>query len=59
MIGHKKMREKRNLTQKQLAELMGVKQSNISRWEAGTYQPNATTLKKMAGVLNCYIDDLI
>ena len=55
----KKMREKRGLTQKQLAELMGVKQSNISRWEAGTYQPNATTLKKMADVLNCRIDDLI
>lgn len=55
----KKMREKRNLTQKQLAELLGVKQSNISRWEAGTYQPNATTLKKMADALNCRIDDLI
>lgn len=55
----KEMRVKRNLTQKQLAELLGVKQSNISRWEAGTYQPNATTLKKMADVLNCRIDDLI
>ena len=32
----KEMREKRNLTQKQLAELLEVKQSNISRWEAGT-----------------------
>ena len=55
----KEMRIKRGLTQKQLAELLGVKQSNISRWEAGTFQPNATTLKKMADVLNCYIDDLI
>ena len=55
----KEMREKREFTQKQLAELLEVKQSNVSRWEAGTYQPNATTLKKMADVLNCRIDDLI
>ena len=55
----KKMRINRGLTQKQLAELLGVKQSHISRWEAGTYQPNATTLKKMADAMNCYIDDLI
>lgn len=55
----KKMRLKRGLTQKQLAELLGVNQSHISRWEAGTYQPSATTLKKMADVLNCHIDDLI
>ena len=55
----KEMRIKRGLTQKQLAELLGVKQSNISRWEAGTFQPNATTLKKMADALNCRIDDLI
>jgi len=58
-MGIKKMRQKRGLTQKNLAELLGVKQSHISRWEAGTYQPNATTLKKMAEVLNCRIDDLI
>ena len=55
----KKMRKKREFTQKQLAELLAVKQSNISRWEAGTYQPNATTLKKMVDVLDCRIDDLI
>ena len=58
-MGIKKMREKRNLTQKQLAELLGVKQSHVSRWEAGTFKPNATTLKKLAEVLNCQIDDLV
>ena len=58
-MGTKKMREKRNLTQKQLAELLGVKQSHISRWESGVYLPNATTLKKMADALDCRIDDLI
>lgn len=55
----KAMRKKRGLTQKQLAELLEVKQSNISRWESGVYLPNATTLKKLAEVLNCQIDDLV
>lgn len=55
----KKMRQKRGLTQKQLADRLGVKQSNISRWESGAFKPNAATLKKMAAVLNCRIDDLI
>lgn len=58
-MGVKEMRKKRGLTQKQLAELLGVKQSNISRWESGVYLPNAATLKKMADALNCRIDDLI
>ncbi len=58
-MGIKKMRIKRGLTQGQLAELLGVKQSHVSRWESGVYLPNATTLKKLAEVLNCQIDDLV
>jgi transcriptional regulator with XRE-family HTH domain len=32
------LRKKSNLTQKELAEELGVKQSNISRWEQAGYQ---------------------
>ncbi|KAB3534425.1 helix-turn-helix transcriptional regulator [Alkaliphilus pronyensis] len=37
-----------NLTQKELAERIGVKQSNISRLESGDYNPSLDFLKKVA-----------
>ena len=55
----KAMRIKRGLTQKQLAELLGVKQQNISDWERGERSPSVKNLKKMAEILNCQIDDLV
>ena len=41
-------RKERNLTQKDLAELIGTKQSNISRFERGNYNPTIDFLNKMA-----------
>jgi predicted transcriptional regulator len=44
-------RQEKNLTQKDLAELVGTKQSNISRLESGNYNPTLEFLNKIAGVL--------
>jgi transcriptional regulator with XRE-family HTH domain len=55
----KAIREKRGLTQKQLADRLGVKQQNISDWERGERSPSVKNLKKLAEVLNCQIDDLV
>ena len=55
----KAMRIKRGLTQKQLAELLGVKQQNVSDWERGERSPSVKNLKKLAQILNCQIDDLV
>jgi predicted transcriptional regulator len=41
-------RQERNLTQKDLAELVGTKQSNISRLESGNYNPTLDFLNKVA-----------
>jgi DNA-binding XRE family transcriptional regulator len=38
----------KNLTQEQLAELVGTKQTNISRLESGRYNPSLKMLKKVA-----------
>ena len=58
-MGIKEMRKKRGLTQKQLAELLGVKQQNVSDWERGERSPSVKNLKKLVEVLNCQIDDLV
>lgn len=39
------------LTQKDLAERAGMKQSNISRFESGNYNPSVEFLQKMAHAL--------
>ena len=41
-------RSELNLTQKELAEKIGIKQSNISRLESGNYNPSLDFLKKIA-----------
>lgn len=43
-----KARSELNLTQKELAERIGIKQSNISRLESGNYNPSLDFLKKIA-----------
>jgi len=44
-------RKERNLTQKDLAELVGTKQSNISRLESGNYNPTIDFLNKIASAV--------
>ena len=45
-------RTEANLTQKELAERSGVRQSNISRIENGTSMPNIATLQALASGMN-------
>lgn len=44
-------RKELNLTQEQLAQLVGTKQSNISRLESGEYNPTLEFLGKVAQVM--------
>jgi transcriptional regulator with XRE-family HTH domain len=41
-------RKENHLTQQKLAELIGTKQSNISRLERGNYNPTLDFLKRIA-----------
>ena len=46
-----KARAEKNMTQKQLAEKIGTRQSNIARLESGNYNPSFQFLQKVAGAL--------
>ncbi|MBR6529612.1 MAG: helix-turn-helix transcriptional regulator [Firmicutes bacterium] len=48
-----KARVEANLTQKELAQKCGMKQSNISRLESGKSNPTIRFLKKLANSLDC------
>lgn len=55
----KRARNAAGMSQADLAEKVGCRQKDISRWESGLHEPGALTLKKMAQVLGCSMDDLV
>lgn len=55
----KKYRKRRKLTQVQLAEKIGVVQSNVHRWEANLITPSIDTVKKLSKILKVSTDNLI
>lgn len=54
----KQYREDMSMTQAQLAAALGVPQNNVSRWERGTIKPSVDTLRKLADVFGCRLDDI-
>lgn len=51
-------RERAEITQKEMADRLGVKQSAVSMWETGAALPRADMLPKIAKLLGCTISDL-
>lgn len=52
-------RKKAGLTQKCLADKLGVTQACIGMWESGNRKPDIIALKKLARVLGCTADELL
>jgi len=51
-----RLRIMRGLTQKELAEKVGTKQSGIARLESGNVEPNLSSLKRIAQALDCRLE---
>ena len=52
-------REKKNMTQKEVADGIGVAKSTYSLYESGNREPNVQTIKKISDVLNVSADELL
>lgn len=52
-------RKEKGMTQIELAEKVGVGDTAICNYEKGLREPNLGTLKKLATVLECTVDELI
>lgn len=61
MLGEKikLYRESKNMTQGEVADILGVKSATISKYEAGTLEPNIESLKKLARLFDVSIDELL
>ena len=53
------LRKEKGLTQKELADKLGVTDKAVSRWETGKNYPDIEVLKKLADVLEVSVDDLL
>ena len=52
-------RERKKMTQKDVADNIGVAKSTYSLYESGNREPNVQTIKKLAYLLNVSADDLL
>ena len=61
MLGEKikLYREKKNMTQNEIAEILGVKATTVSKYEAGTLEPNIESIKKLSEIFGITIDELL
>ena len=52
-------RKEIGLTQKELAERLGVTNKAVSKWETGGGMPDVSVLETLAGVLEVSVDELL
>ena len=55
----KEFRQKKKLTQFELALKVGISQSAVAKWENGETIPATKQLIKLAEIFNCTIDELV
>ncbi|MDD5827034.1 MAG: helix-turn-helix transcriptional regulator [Bacilli bacterium] len=55
----KKLRKEKNLTQKQLADMLGVTYQAVSKWERGLNIPDISILKEISHIFDVDMDTMI
>lgn len=61
MLGEKikTYRENKNMTQNEVADILGVKPATISKYETNTLEPNIESIKKLSEIFEISIDKLL
>lgn len=54
----RELRLRKNITQFELANELGLTQGIVSSWENGRNKPTLNTAQKLANVLSCSLDEL-
>lgn len=55
----KAIREKRGLRQSELAQMLGMDQANVSRYESGERRLTLENAIRIAHVLGCTVEELV
>lgn len=59
MVSMKEVRERRGLTQAQIADRLEVDKSTVSKWESGDSTPLRKYRRKLCELLGCTEEELI
>ncbi len=54
-----KKRKEKNMTQEELANILGVTNKTVSRWENGNYMPDLSLLKPLSETLGITLNELL
>ncbi len=56
-----RLRRRLNLTQREVAQAIGVTDQTVSNWETGVYKPRLTPkqTRALCVILNCTLDELV
>lgn len=55
----KQLRLKKKITQQNLADILHVDQTTVSKWENGAARPDIITVTKLAEVFGVSVDEVI
>lgn len=55
----KSLRNKKNITQEELAEKIGVSRQSVSKWECAESYPTMDNILELCKIFNCKINDLV
>lgn len=55
----KMLREKAGVSQQKIADIVGVTQQAVGKWETGKAEPDLATVAKLAEYFNCSTDYLL
>ena len=61
LVGKKlaQLRKEKNITQMEIADILGVSYQAVSNWERGNSMPDISKLPELVEVLGCTIDELL
>lgn len=54
----RELRKNKGLSQVELSEISGIRQSTLSQYENGSRKPSMSKAKKLADALNMSLDDI-
>ena len=55
----RELRQEKQLSQEELARLLGVDRSSVARWETGSNNPRMEKLIALARIFGCSLDELV
>ncbi|GGQ44874.1 hypothetical protein GCM10010145_11930 [Streptomyces ruber] len=52
-------REQLGISQRAMADELGTTHVVVGRWERGVFNPNVSSLQKIAALMDCTMDELV